>query len=119
MGIWGTTDIALACMFVLFALLFAIGKERAAILVSGFNALAKEERQKYDRKRLSKDMRNSFLLWAVILFVGAVGQWLVTPVIAMFAFFIWIAVFAKDVHLDVHKAFDKYLYEKSEDKSQR
>lgn len=38
----------LAGIFAVMGLVFTIGKEKAAILVSGFNSLSKEERDRYD-----------------------------------------------------------------------
>lgn len=56
-----------ACLLcLLFALIFTIFKGKSAILISGFNTMPKEKRELYDKERMSKDQRNSFLIWAAI-----------------------------------------------------
>jgi hypothetical protein len=99
---------SLCLVFLLFAVLFTILKEKGAMLVSGFNTMPKEERALYDAAKLSKDQRNAFLLWAIILGVGAVLAYCLTQYIAILAFVVWLVVFFKDVHLDSEKAFGKY-----------
>jgi hypothetical protein len=98
----------LCIFFLLSALLFAILKEKGAILISGFNTLPKEERELYDKTKMSKDQRNAFIMWAVILGVGAILSYFVTQYIAIIAFIVWLVVFFKDVHSDTEKAFGKY-----------
>jgi uncharacterized membrane protein len=95
-------------VFLLFAVVFAILKEKAAMLVSGFNTMPKEERKLYDAAKISKDQRNTFLLMAIILGVGAVLAYFLTQYIAILAFIICFVAFFKDVHLDPEKAFEKY-----------
>lgn len=98
-----------ACLlFLLFALIFTILKEKSAILISGFNTMPKEKRELYDKEKLSKDQRNAFLIWAVIQGTGAILAYSLSQYIAIVAFVIWLIVFFKDVHLDENKAFDKY-----------
>ena len=89
-------------------LTLGILKEKGAILVSGFNSFSKAEREKYDQKRISLDMRNSFFLWAMILFIGALFSYFVSPYFAIPAFIIWLILFFKDVHISAKKAFEKY-----------
>lgn len=95
-------------LFLLFALIFTILKEKSAILISGFNTMPKEKRELYDKEKLSKDQRNAFLIWAVIQGTGAILAYSLSQYIAIVAFVIWLIVFFKDVHLDENKAFDKY-----------
>lgn len=106
LGAW--MCIVLALCFAVFGLLFGILKERAAIFVSGFNTLPKEERKLYDRAHLARDMRNMFYLWAVVMLVGAAGAWLLTGFFAAVAYLVWIVLFFREVHLDARKAFEKY-----------
>lgn len=98
----------LCVVFLLFALLFTLLKEKGAMLVSGFNTMSKEERALYDTAKLSKDQRNTFLIWAIILGVGAVLAYCLTQYIAIIAVVVWLVVFFKDIHLDSAKAFGKY-----------
>ncbi len=95
--------------FLVCGLLFGILKGKAAILISGFNTMPKEQRDKYDRERMSRDQRNAFFLWAAILGVGSVLAYLFSMrYVAMIAVVIWLIVFFRDVHLDEEKAFGKY-----------
>ena len=100
--------LTLGIFFLIFSICFAILKEKGEILVSGFNSFSKAEREKYDQKRISLDMRNSFFLWAMILFIGALLSYFVSPYFAIIAFIIWLILFFKDVHISATKAFEKY-----------
>ena len=95
-------------LFLLAALIFTVLKGKAAILISGFNTLPKQERALYDKERMSQDYRNAFFLWSVIMGVGALLSYLVSKYMAIAAFAVWFSVFLKDVHLDEEKAFGKY-----------
>lgn len=109
MGIDTVTCKVLSIIFLGMALLFGIMKRKAAILIAGFNTIPKEQRQQYDRERMSRDQRNMFLLWAVILgaggFLSSLFSWKYGADIALL---IWVVVFFRDVHLDEEKAFGKY-----------
>lgn len=96
-------------LFMIMGVLFAVGKEKAAKLVSGFNSLSKEEQALYDKARISKDMRNQCFTWAAIMAGGATLSYFITAYMAIPAYVIWLIVFLKEVHLDAHKAFEKYL----------
>lgn len=94
--------------FAIISLVFAIGKEKSAILISGFNSLPKQQRDQYDQTKMAADMRNSTALWALIMLIGALAS-LIWAYLVIAAYVVWIVLFFKDVHFDVHKAFDKYL----------
>ncbi|MCI9489456.1 DUF3784 domain-containing protein [Lachnospiraceae bacterium 48-42] len=95
-------------LFCLFALIFTFLKGKAAMLISGFNTLSKEQRESYDKEKMCKDQRNAFLLWAVILGAGSILSYFISEYAAPAAFAVWLVVFFKDVHLDEEKAFGKY-----------
>lgn len=95
--------------FSVIGVLFAVFKEKAAKFVSGFNSLSKEEQALYDKAYVSRDIRNQFFLWAVIMLIGAVLSYFLTPYMAIPVFVIWLFLFFKNVHFDTHKAFKKYL----------
>jgi hypothetical protein len=100
---------AVSCLlFFLAALIFTALKGKAAILISGFNTLPKQERALYDQERMSQDQRNAFFLWSVIMGIGALLSYFVSKYMAIAAFGVWFLVFLKDVHLDEEKAFGKY-----------
>ena len=108
MNIWGIICLTLAVIFSILAAVFALLKEKGALLISGFNTLSKEEREKYDKKKISVDMRNSLFIWAIILFLGAILSYYISKYCAIIASIIWIVIFFKDVHIDSEKAFIKY-----------
>lgn len=95
-------------LFLLMGLLFAALKEKAAMLISGFNTLPREKRALYDTARMSRDQRNSFLLWAAVLAAGAALSLLVSQYCAIAAFAVWLILFFREVYFDVEKAFEKY-----------
>ncbi len=108
MRIWTITCLISAVIFAILGVIFALLKEKGAMLISGFNTLPKEEREKYDKKKMSIDTRNSLFLWFGILFLGATLSYFSSDVFAMIAIAIWIILFFKDVHIDSEKAFGKY-----------
>lgn len=60
----------LAVVFGMISMIFALLKEKGAMLISGFNTLSKEEQANYDQKKMSIDMRNSLFLWSILLLSG-------------------------------------------------
>lgn len=97
----------LGIMFSLFALIFTVLKEKAAMLISGFNTMDKKKRELYDTKKMSADQRNQFLIGALIMFTGTMFS-MISQYFSIVAFVIWLVVFFKEVHLDEDKAFGKY-----------
>lgn len=99
--------IAMALLFFILFMIFAIGKERVAILISGFNSLSKEMRETYDTKKMSMDMRNKMLLYTALFSFGAFVT-LMNQHIAIAILIVWLVLFLKEVHFDIDKAFKKY-----------
>lgn len=98
----------LSLIFLLLAVIFAILKGKASVLISGFNSKSKEERSLYDEEKMCADQRNAFLIWAAILGIGAIFSYLISQYSAIVAIVIWLIIFFKDVHWDDEKAFGKY-----------
>jgi len=98
----------LAVVFGIMSIIFALLKEKGAMLISGFNTMPKDEREKYDKKKMSMDMRNSLFLWFIILSLGAFFSYLISKYFAAVAIVTWLIIFLKDVHIDAEKAFEKY-----------
>ncbi|MFC5540201.1 MAG: DUF3784 domain-containing protein [Bacilli bacterium] len=98
----------LAVVFGMISMIFALLKEKGAMLISGFNTLSKEEQANYDQKKMSIDMRNSLFLWSILLLSGALFGYFLSQYGAFLAIVIWLILFFKDVHLDPKKAFKKY-----------
>ncbi|MDO9490781.1 DUF3784 domain-containing protein [Acetobacterium sp.] len=106
--IWAIACLVLAIIFILLALIFALLKEKATILISGFNTLPKELRKTYDTRQMSKDMRNQFALWTIVLLSGAILSHFISFYFAIAASVLWLFLFLKEVHFDIDKAFDRY-----------
>jgi len=102
------TCLGLAVIFGIITIFFTVLGEKAAYLISGFNSLTKEQRSLYDTNKMSKDQRNSMLIWTVIMVIGAVFSFFISQYVAIMAFIIWLIVFFKDVHMDAEIAFEKY-----------
>lgn len=91
------------------AVLFAVLKGKAAILISGFNTMPKEQRKQYDREKMSRDMRNALALWAIVLDTGSALAYIFSSTgIAAISIIVWLFLFFREVHLDEEKAFGKY-----------
>lgn len=95
-------------LFGVMSVLFTVLGEKGAMLISGFNTLPQEVREQYDRKRMSMDQRNSFLIWTVIFIIGAVSSYFIGQYCSIAAGIIWLVLLLKNVRLDVGKAFQKY-----------
>ena len=99
------------CMCLLFfviALIFAVRKEKAAILISGFNGLSAAQRERYDTAAMSKDHRNLFFKWGLLFLGGALLSLFLSPYFAAGVFLYWLVLFFGEVHIDEEKAFGKY-----------
>lgn len=106
-GFW--VCMVLVPFFAVLALIFYMGKEKATMLLAGFNTLPKKERVLYDRARMARDTAKDFAVWTLVMLVGAlVSQW-ISPYAAIVAYVIWFVLLFKDMHTDARKAFEKYL----------
>ncbi|MDE6034517.1 MAG: DUF3784 domain-containing protein [Ruminococcus sp.] len=101
--------IILVPVFFTIGLLFGIFKDKATKFVSGFNSLSEKEQNLYDKVAISQDIRNSCFIWTSVMLIGALGSLFLTSYFAIIAYVVWGILFFKDIHFDVHKAFDKYL----------
>ena len=106
-GFWAC--IILVILFAIIGLIFAIFKEKAAKFVSGFNSFSKEEQTLYNKTHISRDIRNQCFIWTIIMLAGALLSCVLTPYMAIPTYIIWLVLFLGEVHLDNHKAFEKYL----------
>jgi hypothetical protein len=109
MDMWTGTCKWAGIIFGVTALLFAVLREKGAMLIAGFNTMPKEKRELYDKKRMSRDQRNAFALWAVILEAGGIlSDLTMSQNAAILAIIIWLVLFFREVHVDEEKAFGKY-----------
>ncbi|MBR3107939.1 MAG: DUF3784 domain-containing protein [Clostridia bacterium] len=100
--------ILIGSVFLIFAVIFAVKKEKACKLINGFNFFTAEQQAKYDRARIVQDYFKLFRLVGVILFVGAalclwLGWWAYIPSLALMLF-----LTLRDFRWDAEKAFEKY-----------
>ena len=107
LGFW--MCVVLVPTFAVIGLLFGIFKEKSAKFISGFNTLPKEEKNLYDKEKMALDMRNSYYLWTIIMSLGALGSYFISAYFAIIAYVVWGILFFRGVHIDAHKAFEKYL----------
>lgn len=108
MNILAVCCLMLGTLFLVFGVVFALLKEKGAMLISGFNTIPKAEREKYDKKKMSLDMRNLMLLYALVMFAGAVLAQYVHNGLGWASLILLAVLFFKEVHLDTGKAFGKY-----------
>lgn len=94
--------------FTILSIVFALLKEKATVLISGFNFFTKEKREQYNTKQMSKDTRNRFFVWAVLWFVGGLLSYFFNIYFIIVIFVIWFIFVVKEIRLDANKAFEKY-----------
>lgn len=103
---------ATGVLFLIFAIVFAVKKEKACKLIGGFNFLTEEQQARYDRAAIARDYQKLFTWWTAGAFVFAVlslwlAWWAMGAAFALFLFSI-----GKDMHIYADKAFEKYKIEK-------
>ena len=95
-------------LFLIFAMIFAVKKEKACKLISGFNFFTEAQQAEYDKARIVQDYFKLFRIIAVLLFIGAalclwLGWWAYAPSLAVMLFLLF-----RDFHVYAEKAFEKY-----------
>ena len=103
---------AMGLLFLVFALLFFCRKEKACMLIAGFNSMTERQQAQYDRAAIARDYGRLFAWWSVGAFSFAgltlLFGWL--PYIAAFA--LWIVSLIPHMHLWAENAFAKYKMDK-------
>lgn len=100
--------LSVAMIMLIIAIVFVLFKEKATILISGFNSLSKQEREYYDKNKLSTDTRNLYTFLGSILLIGAILSYYFSYYFAIISFILWLIIFFKNVKFDSKKAFEKY-----------
>ncbi|WP_027399413.1 DUF3784 domain-containing protein [Anaerovorax odorimutans] len=108
MNIGMISCVVMAVIFGMLSLVFTFLKDEGAILISGFNTMPKEEREKYDKEKMSADQRNELLNWTVVFIIGSFACYFINTYFAIVAFIVWLILFFKNVHFNTNKAFEKY-----------
>lgn len=94
-------------IFFIVALIFFIFKNKACILIGGYNCIPKAQRKNYDELKLSKDFKTTFFKYSLIFLLGSIGCVLVSDWCFWISLTIWLIYFLKNVSFD-NKIFDKY-----------
>lgn len=105
---WAMICLGLCAMFAVLAIIFAVSREKGAMLISGFNTMSKEKQDGYNTKRMSADMKNTLILWSGIFLAGGALSYFVSFYFAGIALVVWIPLFQKKTKLNTEKAFEKY-----------
>lgn len=100
--------LSLSIIMSIIAIIFSLYKEKATVLISGFNSFSKQEKECYDKNKLSIDTRNTYTLWGGILLNGALLSYYYTYYFAISFFILWLILFFKELKFDGEKAFEKY-----------
>ena len=95
-------------VFLIFAIVFAVKKEKACKLIGGFNFFTEAQQAKYDKARLARDYCKLFVWLTVVVLIGAVlslflGWPAFVAAIAAMLFLVF-----RDFHINPEKAFEKY-----------
>ena len=99
---------AAGVLFLAFAVVFAVKKEKACKLIGGFNFFTEEQQCRYDKAAIAKDYQKLFTWWTAGAFLFALlclwfSWWAMCAAFALFLFSI-----GKELHIDAEKAFEKY-----------
>ncbi len=99
---------AAGLLFLVFAIVFAVRKEKACSLIGGFNFFTEAQQARYDKAAIARDYQKLFALWTVSAFVFAVlclwlDWWAFGAAFALFLFSL-----GREMHIDAEKAFEKY-----------
>ncbi len=99
---------ATGTLFLIFAVVFAVKKEKACRLIGGFNFFTEAQQAKYDKAAIACDYQKLFTWWSASAFLFALlclwfSWWALGAAFVLFM----ISVF-RDFHMDAEKAFEKY-----------
>lgn len=99
---------ATGMLFLVFAIVFVVRKEKACSLIGGFNFFTEEQQARYDKAAIAKDYQRLFTRWTVGAFLFALlcpwfAWWAMGAALALFLFSL-----GKEMHIDAEKAFEKY-----------
>ena len=95
-------------LFGVFAVIFAVKKEKACKLIGGFNFFTEAQQAQYDKAAIARDYQKLFTVWTIGAFVFApLCLWLDWWAFGA-AFILFLFSLGKDMHIDAEKAFEKY-----------
>ena len=99
---------AAGVVFLAFAVVFAVRKEKACSLIGGFNFFTEAQQARYDKAAIARDHQRLFTWWTAGAFLFAVlclwlDWWAMGAALILFMISI-----GKEMHIDAEKAFEKY-----------
>ena len=97
-----------AVIFLVFAIIFAVKKEKACVLIGGFNFFTPAQQAQYDKKRIAQDYKKLFFVLTAVMAVGAVLSLFLHYWAFGAAMAAMLALIGKDFHIYADKAFEKY-----------
>lgn len=103
--IWLIAGLIMTGLFSISAFVFIIFKEKASCLIVGYNFEPKEERNMYDLKGMSKDMRNFCLICSGIFFSGAVTTLMWGGICFWISVEIWVVYLFTNSSIEDRKAY--------------
>ncbi len=103
-------------IFLVFAVVFAVRKEKACNLIGGFNFFTEAQQARYDKAAIARDYQKLFTRWTVgaFLFAG-LCLWLNWWAMGA-AFILFLISLGKEMHIDAEKAFEKYKLQSTDRK---
>ena len=103
---------ATGALFGVFAVIFAVKKEKACKLVGGFNFFTEAQQARYDKAAIAKDYQRLMTWWTAGAFLFAVlCLWLHWWAFGA-AFILFLFSVGREMHIDAEKAFEKYRIKK-------
>lgn len=64
---------AMSISLFLISIIFLVFKDKATILISGYYFISKNQRERYDEFRLSKDFGIIFFKYGLLFLIGSLG----------------------------------------------
>ena len=99
---------ATGVLFLIFAVIFAVQKEKACRLIGGFNFFTEAQQARYDKAAIARDYQKLFAGWTVGAFLfAALCLWLSWWALGA-ALILFLISIGKEMHIDAEKAFEKY-----------
>ena len=99
---------AAGALFLVFAIIFAVRKDKACKLVGGFNFFTKAQQARYDKAAIARDYQKLMTGWTIGAFLFAIlCLWLDWWAFGA-AFVLFLISLSKEMHIDAEKAFEKY-----------
>ena len=103
---------AAGTLFLIFAVVFAVQKEKACRLIGGFNFFTEEQQARYDRAAIARDYQKLFTWWTAGAFLFAVLALRLAWWALGAAFVLFLISIGRNMHIYADKAFEKYKIEK-------